>query len=72
MKFSAKGKVDAGSIVTVDISALAQPVTVRCKVMWCREATSFFEQGFHFGVMFQDLSVQDQFRLRELIQERGG
>lgn len=71
MKLSAMGKVGTGGLITVTLNALEPPVEVRCRVMWCREASSVFDTGYHFGVKFENFSIQNQAKLRELIDSRG-
>lgn len=70
MKFASASEVKRGSIITVELNALAKPVKIMCKVVWCREATSTFGDGFHFGVMYTNFSFQNQLRFRELVEDK--
>lgn len=70
MKFHAIKAIKIGHIFSITLMALADPIDIKCQVMWCREAASVYEEGHHFGVRFQDLRLVSLIQLRKLIIAR--
>ncbi len=70
MKFHSARKVTPGKEFEVVLNLFEEPVTIKCKVIWCQGSALVYEEGFHMGVKFVDFSVIDQLRLRAIISER--
>jgi hypothetical protein len=70
MKFHTIKEIKKNRTLTVTLTALTEPIELKCQVMWCREAPSVYEDGYHFGVQFQDLGLMNLLELRKLIIAR--
>ena len=70
MKFHSPHAVNRGDTFTVELTALAEPLTIICRVVWCRELVSDSDDRFHFGVTFEGFTNAKQLKLKELISSR--
>jgi hypothetical protein len=70
MKLSADNAVRKGLKFELTLLALDAPLPLKCEVMWCRKPSSIYEHGFYFGARFIDISISNQLKIRELIQQR--
>jgi len=57
VKFGTAREIMRGAKFTVNLTLLPEPRLVTCKVMWCRESKSIFEDGYHVGCIFTDIPV---------------
>ncbi len=70
MKFHTSQEVTRGDTFTIQVNTIGEPMSVVCRVVWCRDLVTPEDERYHFGVTFDGFTNAKQLRLRELISSR--